>query len=208
MARYSHWRRVLSAWWVQLSLWLAALRKRPLTGYRPLVRAEFAEGDFLSQAKFLHAAGYYKAACCMARVAVETRLYRLALVLPGWRTVRRCSIETLANVLYRENALRKEQRAQLSNFGKRTSKHAHTAATDCSSSSNSIHRAEACIRVLDPVTRHAMLFGWRTPTPQPYYDQECALPPVAHVTVTADGFELVSDNGEGVQPGENRRLPR
>jgi len=199
MARLSHWRRVFSAWWVHCSLWLAQIRRRPLGAFRPLIRAEFAEGDFLSQAKFLHAAGYYNAACCMARVAVETRLYRLALVLPGWRVVRRCSIENISSKLFHENVLRKEHRQKLRNFSDKVNRHCHATITKRGTSLNNLRRAEVCLKMLDQVARDALLFGWRTPTPQPYYDCEHALPPVAHVTVTADGFELVSMNGEGVQ---------
>lgn len=74
--------------WTQA--WLAWWYGRPaLKRFKPLVRAAFAQGDQIDEARFLAEAGYYVAAACLCRTAIETQLRRAVCLSPLRQDVRR-----------------------------------------------------------------------------------------------------------------------
>lgn len=78
----------LRVWWIQaiLAWWYGRPMLRRL---KPLVRAEFAEGDQIAEARFLAMAGYHVAAVSLCRTAIERRVRRAAIISPEWNRVRK-----------------------------------------------------------------------------------------------------------------------
>lgn len=74
------WTQALLAWWYGRPM---------LKRYKPLVRAEFAAGDQIAEARFLAEAGYHVAALGLARTALEARIRRAAILSPAWQRVRK-----------------------------------------------------------------------------------------------------------------------
>lgn len=74
------WTQFLLAWW----------HGRPaMKRHKLLLRAEFADGDQLEEARFLTSAGYHVAAACLCRSAIETRIRRAAMTSPFWNKIRK-----------------------------------------------------------------------------------------------------------------------
>ncbi|WP_145248511.1 hypothetical protein [Aeoliella mucimassa] len=93
--------------------------------YRPLLRAEFCAGDQFAEAMFLLNAGYRAAAVSTSRTAVERLLKRVALMCPGWRTLRRPQIHRLTEFLLAEGVISEQERRDFTSFGNMASSVVH-----------------------------------------------------------------------------------
>ncbi len=79
-------------------VWLLTRHRR----FKPLYHADVVNGDLLEQAEFLASAGYYVAAAMLARLAVESRVKRLAMISKQWREFsknKKMTVPAMANKL-------------------------------------------------------------------------------------------------------------
>ena len=83
--------QIVFAWWYG---------KESLRRYKPLVRAEFAEGDMASEARLLSIAGYHAGAAATAQSMLEKKLYKAAsLAYVGDKTLKSKTAEQLSLML-------------------------------------------------------------------------------------------------------------
>lgn len=132
-----------------LRLWYVSARTPK---FKPLLRAEFANGDMLAQADFLFRAGYYNAAVCMTRFAFEKRLTRLALITPRWKEFRCKPTSGIAHFLYASEVIDCKTKRRFNNFYTKASKYAHSTIVEKFAAAKIIAEAESLMPVLDAAT--------------------------------------------------------
>ena len=110
--------------------------------FKPLLRAEFAQECFFDQAGFLLKAGYYNAAVCMARLAVEKALHRLIMIHPDWQEYRCQTLTSRVMFLYQHEGISSQQKNRLNSWGRRANKYAHQTAVSRDAARKIVHEAE------------------------------------------------------------------
>lgn len=141
----------LYQWYLQARFASARTRR-----FQPLLRAEFANGDKYSEAEFLQRAGFYAAAVCVMRNAIENSLRRLALIGPDWRDVRRCGVESLASHLLKRRVLSDFDARMLSRFAGRANRAAHGAEVSRDQAAKTLRDGELVRGLIDAARRRAL----------------------------------------------------
>jgi hypothetical protein len=127
--------------------------------FRPLVRAEFACGALLGEALFLHSAGFHVPAACCARVAVERRLMRLALITPEWQATRRSSINDLVRFLQKQKALPVGYGKAIDKFADRVNGRVHGRSIEKKEAAVLVAQAQNICAMIDEAARTMLRAG-------------------------------------------------
>ena len=140
-----------------LSYW----RTRAIADQRgQLVQAEFARGNIFAEADFLHRAGFRVAAVLTARVAIESYLRRLSIVIPEWRRASRAKgmygISSHAYFLQRSKTITPELCRQLCRLGSKLSATAHGRRMSPQTSQKIMREVREVREKLNDVMMHAL----------------------------------------------------
>ncbi|MEQ8849898.1 hypothetical protein [Botrimarina sp.] len=151
------WTQALVAWWYGAPM---------LRRYRPLVRAEFAAGDQIDEARFLARAGYHHAAVCLCRAAIEARVRRAAMVSPVWDRVRSEKRPTdLGHLLWRHGFWSKNDKRHFHKLYEKLSQHSHGVPADGARCWELIDRSANLMERLDALVLRCLRTGGESDNP-------------------------------------------
>lgn len=135
------WSQALMAWWYGAPM---------LRRFKPLVRATFAEGDQVSEAKFLAEAGYHVASASLCRTAIETRIRRAAILSPAWHSVRKdWRAEWSSHFLFQQGLWTSEQHQRFQKLYSLLSKITHNGRVEPQRVWELLAKAESMMKELD-----------------------------------------------------------
>lgn len=136
-------------------LWLRAIFIRT-PRFKPLLRAEFARECFYDQAGFLLKAGYYNAAVCIVRLAVEKALQRLMLIHPDWADHRSVPLSSMILLLAQKDVFSKGTKNRMNRWTQRANKCVHKTAIGKAAAISIVHDAEALRPIIDRAMRELL----------------------------------------------------
>ena len=135
------WTQFLLAWWYDRP----AMKRHKL-----LLRAEFADGDQLEEARFLTSAGYHVAAACLCRAAIESRLRCAAMTSPFWnKIVDQWRATNVSHRMVVHGFWKKKQQLEFDKLYGRLSKIHHTGRVTATEVREVIERSTLLMKTLD-----------------------------------------------------------
>jgi hypothetical protein len=115
----------VSSFRLRLIVWWLNYRRRRPVHFTPLLRGEFSEGDFYSQAQFLCECGYYNAATVIARLAVEKEIHKIVLLHEDFRIYRQAGLTPMIQCLAFQNLIDQSIHNRLSKWAHKVNRSAH-----------------------------------------------------------------------------------